>query len=116
MQGRRADEQLGGSESKAGWTDWQGGWKGGERRQGRWASRAHQLGGEAGRRAEKLGRTHKKATGGKERHGLCSLVKHGTASSQGTAGKPGKVGMHGRHDTKVVRLASRQDRVGQLAS
>jgi hypothetical protein len=24
------------------------------------------------RQAEKLGRTHKKATGGKERHGLCS--------------------------------------------
>jgi hypothetical protein len=63
MQGsrdKRADEQLGGSASKAGWTNGQGGWKGREGRQGRWASRARQLGGKAGRQAEKLGRTSTK--------------------------------------------------------
>ena len=67
MQGRRTDEQLGGSASKAGWMDGQGGCK---------VDKASQ----AGRQAEKLGRTSKKATGGRERHSLCH---QGWASTTG---------------------------------
>jgi hypothetical protein len=64
--GRRADEQLGGSASKSGWTDGKGRWK---------VDKTDGLVGHANwevRQAEKLGRTCKTATGGRERHGLCS--------------------------------------------
>jgi hypothetical protein len=109
QKGRRADEQLGGSESKAGWTDRQGWWKGGEGRQGRWASWAHQLGGQAGRKVRQdTQESHRRQ--GKAWPMQLGKTWHSKLTRHSRQAREGRYAQQARYGSSAIGQQARQGR------